>query len=221
MLFSQAQQSGIDLALNVGTSPTSPLRAFHKDLVEQVSIENFKTTDNYYINYGFSVGFTIDKINSSFFYGNRVSGAKTSVADYSGYIRLTDELKGHTLGVKYYLPIRNYSRGRMFAEFKGLVTFSGLNITSDSQISGTTQIESIDFKSTDFGLGGGFLYEYPLGFIVLKTYLDLDIYYGGKIKLRENNPDGGYLLNDEGEKVTTGWTGLTFGFGVTIPIGNQ
>lgn len=220
MLFAQAQQSGFDLALNLGTSPASPLRTFHKELAEQVSIDNFKTTDNYYINYGFSLGFTIDEINSSFFYANRVSGAKTSAADYSGHLRLTDELKGHTLGVKYYLPIRSYAKGRLYAEFKGLVTFSGLNITSDSNISGATQIESIDFKSTDFGVGGGILYEYPMGFVILKTHLDLDIYYGGRIKLRENNPDEGYLLNDQGEKVTTGWTGLTFGFGVTIPIGN-
>jgi len=124
MLFAHAQQSGFDLAVNLG--------------------------------------FTIDEINSSFFYTNRVSGAKTSVADYSGYLRLTDELKGHTLGVKYYLPLRSYAKGG----------------------------------------------------------LDLDIYYGGKIKLKENNPDEGYLLNDNGEKVTTGWTGLTFGFGVTIPIGS-
>ncbi len=213
-----AQESGLILEVNLGTTPTSPLKAFHKSLVEQVNFENFKTTDNFNINYGFSIGFAIDNLNSSLFYANKVSGAKTSVADFSGYLRLTNELKGHTIGYRYYLPIVSKPNGNLFLQFKTLVTFSSFNITSDTNIQGASQFDSLDFKSLDLGLGAGILYEYPIGFVVLRAYLDLDIYYGGKIKLKEDNPDGGFLLDENGNKLTTGWGGLTSGLGVTIPL---
>jgi len=202
--YIEAQQSGISVELNLGTSPGSPLRAFHNSLTEQVSFENFKTTDNFYINYGFSAGFTLEDMKSSFFYANRVSGAKTSVSDYSGYLRLTNELKGHTLGYKYYLPIGSNPNKNLFVQFKALVT--------------VTQFDNLDFKSIDYGAGAGIIYEYPLGFIVLRAYLDLDIYYGGKMKLKDRNVDDGFLLDDNGNKLTTGWGGLTSGMGITIAI---
>ena len=213
-----AQESGINFEVNLGTTPTSPLKTFHNSLIDQVDFENFKTTDNFYINYGFSVGFTVEDIKSSFFYANRVSGAKTSVADYSGYLRLTNELKGHTIGYKYYLPLKANPKSNLFIQFKALMTFSSYNITSDTKTLGAIQLESIDFKSMDLGLGAGVIYEYPIGFLVLRTYIDLDIYYGGKIKLKEDNTEDGYLLDANGDKLTTGWGGLTFGLGVTLPL---
>lgn len=214
-----AQESGLNLDINLGTSPTSPLKAFHNSLTEQVNLENFKTTDNFYINYGFTIGFTVDEYNSSIFYTNKVSGAKTSVSDFSGYLRLTNELKGHTLGYKYYLPIG--TGPNLFAQFKALVTFSSFNITSDSRISSISDSETLDLKSTDLGVGAGIVYEYPIGFFVLRAYLDLDIYYGGKLKLKEDNPDGAFLLDANGNKLTTGWTGLTAGLGVIIPFNSS
>ncbi|HDZ06141.1 hypothetical protein [Maribacter sp.] len=213
-----AQESGINFEVNLGTTPTSPLKLFHNSLKDQVDFENFKTTDNFYYNYGFSVGFSVENIKSSFFYANRVSGAKSSVADYSGHFRLTNELKGSTIGYRYYLNLVSNEKSHLYAQFKGLVTFSSFNITSDLTTSGTNQFDSLDFKSIDYGLGGGLLYEYPLGFLVLRAYIDLDLYYGGRIKLKEDNPDGGYLLNENGDKLTTGWSGLTVGMGFTIPM---
>ncbi|WP_324027109.1 hypothetical protein QSV08_04935 [Maribacter sp. BPC-D8] len=213
-----AQESGINIDFNLGTNPTSPLREFHKSLKNQVNFENFDTTDNFSYNYGFTVGVTIKKIKSSIFYANLVSGAKTSVADYSGYLRLTNELNGHTIGYKYFLPLKETPKGNFIAQFKGLVTFSSFDVISDSDIVGVSVFESLEFKSTDLGLGAGILYEYPLSFIILRAYVDLDVYYGGKMKLKEDNPDGGFLLNDNGDKLTTGWGGLSAGVGITIPM---
>lgn len=213
-----AQESGISLEFNLGANPDSPLRSFHKGLTEQVDLENFKTTDNFYYNYGFTVGWNFNDINSGIFYSNRVSGAKTSVSDYSGYLRLTNELNGHTIGYKYYLLLKSRPKGNLFAQFKGLATFSKFDVISDSQISGNAEFDSLNFKSTDFGVGAGVLYEYSVGFVVLRAYLDLDIYYGGKIRLKDNDSNDGFLLNANGKKLTTGWGGLTSGLGITIPI---
>lgn len=61
-------------------------------------------------------------------------------------------------------------------------------------------------------------YEYPLKFMVLRAYLDLDIYVGGKMKLEEDNSNDGYLMTNNGEKVTTGWSGFNTGIGIVIPL---
>lgn len=217
-MYFQAQDSGLSIDFNLGTNPTSPLSSYHKSLRDQVNLQNFETTDNFSYNYGFSVGFSVKGINSNIFYANRVSGAKSSISDFSGFLRLTNELTGHTIGYKYFLPLKVNEKSSLFVQLKGMVTFSNLDIVSDSEISGSPMFESLGFKSTDFGLGAGILYEYPVSFIILRAYLDIDIYYGGKLSLKGTSADDGFLIDDSGNKLTTGWSGLTSGIGIAIPM---
>lgn len=213
----QAQKLEFYTDFNFGIPFNSSLKDFHNDLASQVPYENFKTTDNFNYNYGFTTGMRINR-NFSAFFTNKVSGAKSSVADYSGYIRLTNELKGYTFGAKYEIIIKEYKKGDLLLGFKGLLTNSRLSLKTESKILNATQNDEIDFKSTDFGAGIGLTYEYPFKFMVLKVYCDLDVYLGGKIKFKDNNPNDGYLLNKNGDKVTTGWSGLNTGIGIAIPI---
>lgn len=213
----QAQKFEFYSDLNFGIPSNTSLKNFQNELANQVPFENFKTTDNFKYNYGFTTGVRFNRKISAFF-SNKVSGAKSSVADYSGYIRLTNELKGYTFGAKYEILIREYKKGNLLLGFKGLLTSSRLSLKTTSKILNATESDEIDFKSLDFGTGIGMTYEYPLKFMVLKAYIDLDIYLGGKLKLQEKNPDGLYLLNNNGEKVTTGWTGFNTGLGIVIPI---
>ena len=213
-----AQEPGFILEGNLGTSITGPLRTFHNELTEQVNLENFKTTDNFYYNYGFTTGFTLDGVKSSFTYSNRVSGAKTSAADFSGYIRLTNELKSHIFTYKYYKSIYSPSeKYNLFLQFKGMLAYSQFNISSENSINGAIDEDSIDLNSLDFGVGTGLLCEYPVSFFVLRAYVDLDIYLGTKLKLNGNN-DGAFLTYQSGGKVTTGLGGVTLGLGLTIPL---
>jgi hypothetical protein len=213
----QAQKVEFFSDLNFGIPSNSSLKDFHNELANQVLYENFKTTDNFKYNYGFTSGMRFNK-KISVFFSNKVSGAKSSVADYSGYIRLTNELKGYTFGAKYEIILKQLTKGNLFLGFKGLVTSSRLSLKTESKVLNTTENSGIDFKSLDFGTGIGMAYEYPLKFMVLRAYLDLDIYLGGKLKLKENNPNDGYLMTKNGEKVTTGWTGFNTGIGIAIPI---
>lgn len=212
----QAQKFEFFSDLNFGIPLNSSLKDFHNELADQVPFENFKTTDNFNYNYGFTTGVRFNRKISAFF-SNKVSGAKSSVADYSGYIRLTNELKGYTFGAKYEIIISQYTKGNLLLGFKGLVTSSSLSLKTESKILNTTESSGIDFKSLDFGAGVGITYEYPLKFMVLRAYIDLDIYVGGELKLEDNSNDG-YLLNNNGEKVTTGWSGFNTGIGIAIPI---
>lgn len=213
----QAQKAEFFSDLNFGIPLNSSLKDFHNELADQVPFENFESTDNFNYNYGFTTGVRFNRKISAFF-SNKVSGAKSSVADYSGYIRLTNELKGYTFGAKYEIIISQYTKGNLLLGFKGLVTSSSLSVRTESKILNTTESSGIDFKSLDFGAGVGITYEYPLKFMVLRAYVDLDIYVGGKLKLDEDNSNDGYLLNKNGEKVTTGWTGFNTGIGIAIPI---
>ena len=213
----QAQKLEFFTDLNFGIPLNSSLKDFHNELANQVPFENFETTDNFKYNYGFTAGMRFNR-KISIFFSNKVSGAKSSVADYSGYIRLTNELKGNTLGAKYEIIINQYTKGNLLLGFKGLVTSSSLSLKTESKIGDTTESSGIDFKSLDFGAGVGINYEYPLKFMVLRAYLDLDIYFGGKIKLEEDNSNDGYLMTNDGEKVTTGWSGFNAGIGIAIPI---
>lgn len=212
----QSQKFEFFTDLNLGIPSNSSLKDFHNELADQVPYENFKTTDNFKYNYGFTTGVRFNRKISAFF-SNKVSGAKSSVADYSGYIRLTNELKGYTFGAKYEIIINQYTKGNLLLGFKGLVTSSILSLKTESKILYTTESGEIDFKSLDFGVGTGITYEYPLNFMVLRAYLDLDIYVGGKLKLEDNSNDG-YLMTDNGKKVTTGWSGFNAGIGIAIPI---
>jgi len=213
----QAQKLEFFSDVNFGIPLNSSLKDFHNELADQVPYENFKTTDNFKYNYGFTTGMRFNR-KISVFFSNKVSGAKSSVADYSGYIRLTNELKGYTFGAKYEIIINQYTKGNLLLGFKGLVTSSKLSLKTESKIENTTENSGIDFKSLDFGTGVGITYEYPLNFMVLRAYLDLDIYVGGKIKLEEDTSNDGYLMTNNGGKVTTGWSGFNAGIGIAIPI---
>lgn len=212
----QAQKIEFFSDLNFGIPFNSSLKDFHNELADQVPFENFETTDNFKYNYGFTTGLRYNR-KISIFFSNKVSGAKSSVADYSGYIRLTNELKGYTFGAKYEINIRQYTKGNLLLGFKGLLTSSQLNLKTEAKILNATDSDRIDFNSLDFGVGVGMTYEYPLKYIILRAYVDFDVYVGGKLKFKDD-PEDKYLTNKNGEKVTTEWTGFNTGIGIAIPI---
>ncbi len=212
----KAQELEVFANLEGGIPFSSSLKDFHEELANQITIESFETTDNFGYNYGFTVGFRFNQ-NASVFFNNRVSGAKTSVADFSGFIRLTNELSGYTFGLEYEIMFREFDKSKLNLGIKGLVTPSKLTLTSESNIQNEVQSESLEFNSLDFGGALGLNYEYSLGFFTLRAHLDVNIYLGGKLTL-EDDDSGGFLTDQNGDKVTTSWTGLAGGLGILIPL---
>lgn len=213
----KAQEIEFYSDVNFGIPISSSLKNFHQNLTSQIPFSNIEQTDNLGYNYGFTLGMRFMKKGSVFF-SNRVSGAKSSVADYSGKISLSNELKGYTIGLKYETLLKEFSKSNLNLGIKGLITKSNVYFISESRVLNNIQEDKFYFNSLDLGTGIGLNYEYSLKFIILRVHLDLDIYIGGKLKLNENNPDGGYLTNDSGKKVTTGWSGFTGGMGLIIPV---
>jgi hypothetical protein len=211
-----AQEFEVFANLEAGLPLSNSLRNFHEELASQIPYENVKTTDDFNYNYGFTIGLRFNE-KASIFFNNRVSGAKSSVADYSGFIRLTNELNGYTFGLEYEILLKELKKGNLNLGFKGLITSSNLILTTESKILYTVDSESLEFKSLDFGGALGINYEYALSFITLRAHLDLNIYLGGKLALKDDD-SGAFLTDQSGNKLTTGWTGLTAGIGVIIPL---
>lgn len=218
ILVSKVNAQEVDLFMDFegGLRIPRTLRNFHEELAEQIPFENVETTGNFNNNYGFAIGFRFNK-NASIFFNNRVSGAKSSVADYSGFIRLTNELNAYTFGLEYEILLKEFEKGKVNFGVKGLVTSSKLILNSESRILNTVQNENVEFKSLDFGGAFGINYEYPLGFITFRAHFDFNLYYGGKLKLKDDN-SGGFLTNQNGNKITTSRTGLIGGIGFLLPL---
>ena len=202
--------------LNFGLLTNIPLRNFHNELVEDITFDGIETTDNFNLNYGFSVGFKVNSINTSFFYSHKVSGGKTSLADFSGFIRLTNEIKGSTFGGFYEKPIKELGKGNLYLGLKGMVTFSKLSLQNTNSIVNNFTDELYDFKSIDFGTGLMLTYKVLLGPVTIKPFIGVDFYFGGKLKFSEI-PDA-HLIFKNRVAVKTGWTGINGGLGFGVPI---
>jgi hypothetical protein len=200
---------------NIGLLSHQPLKKFHNDLVNEIPFNNIETTDSFKYNYGFNVGLKVKSINTSFFFSNRVSGAKSSTSDFSGLVRVTNELKGFSFGGIYEKEIKEFTRGNLYLGFKGMITLSKFNLESETRIS-SVNLDSFNFNSTDFGIGALITYKYPIGFMFLRAYVGVDIYLGGKLKFEEI--EGAHLTFNDGNKVTTGWSGFNTGIGLSIPL---
>ena len=211
-----SQKVEIFTDLHLGAFTNIPLKNFHSELVDDIPFTGLKTTDNFQINYGFSIGLKINKINTSFFYSQKVSGAKTSLKDFSGFISLKNEVKGSTFGAYYEKTIRKIGKGKLYLGFKGLVTLSNLTLKNDNLIDNNSTRETIIFKSTDFGTGLMLTYRLPVKYLIVKPFLGFDAYFGGKLKLNEV-PDA-HLIDSDGNDIKTGWTGINAGIGVAIPV---
>lgn len=219
LIHSKIQAQKIELFSDaiIGIPSTKSLKLFHNELAQQVEFENFKTKEHFNNYYGFSFGLRYNR-NLSIFYSNRVTGAKSSVADYSGYVRLTNELSGNTFGVIYQKIIYQKEKGTLLLTSKAFATNSILKLKSQSSIANVIENSQLNFKSIDFGLAAGLAYEYDLNFVILRANVDLEAYLYGKLKIKDGNFNGMHLTNANGEKVITGWSGINAGLGISIPI---
>lgn len=202
---------------NYNTFSHSSLKEFQNEFIKDITFVSLNRDDDFPSNIGFSAGYKISKFNTAFFVAYNTTGGKISYSDFSGLIRVSEELKGYTVGGEYQLDLRNEDyKGDFFVGFRGFVTFSSLEIDSHTQIGTSVNEDFISFSSRDFGLGTRIIYEYPISFFKFRVILGFDYVIGGELKFDDNNDF--YLQNNKEEKVKTGWTGLRTGIGFSIPI---
>lgn len=214
-----AQNVEVFADVEVGVSFSDSLRDYHGELANQIPFDNVKTTDDFSYNYGFSIGVRLFQ-RGSVFLSNKVSGAKSSVSDFSGFFRLTNELKAYTFGLEYEFFILDWDKSKLNFALRGMITPSTLILKFENRILNSTQNETFEFGSLDLGGAVGLNYNYMLSFITLRAHLDLNLYDGGDLTLKGDDSDS-FLTNQNGNKVTTGWSGINVGIGVLIPLSKK
>jgi hypothetical protein len=209
-----SQKGKIFIETNYNTFSHSSLKEFQQEFKEDLIAVPLKTVDDFPANVGFTLGYEIIDSNTAIFLAYNSTGGKLSYSDYSGIVRLEEALNAITFGGIYYL---NLSRKKDFRiGFKGFGMYSNLNLNSYSEIGGNIQQENIDFSAIDFGVGAQLNYEHSLSFLILKANIGFDLVLGRKLKFKENSE--AHLINNSGQDVNTGWTGLRTGIGIAIPL---
>lgn len=213
--FCIAQTGSVFAELNYNTFSHSSLKSFQEEFINDVPDIPVKVNDNFPANFGFTLGYTINTINTSFFFNYNTTGGKISYSDFSGRIRITQPLKGYTFGGSYLFKIFKESE-KLHLGLKAFATFSSLEINSYNELLDTVNEDSLKFSSTDLGIGVNLIYEYPVYFFKIRATIGYDLVLGGKLLFKENKDV--YLESNNGDSVKTGWSGLRTGIGISIPL---
>lgn len=213
-----AQKNQLYAEFNYNTFMHDNLKSFQEEFVADVTVVQLVKNDEFPANIGFTVGYTVNEIHTSFFVSYTSTGGKVSYSDYSGIIRLTQAVSGITVGGEYLVDLdkKNTIKGDFNLGLRGFLTFSNLEIESTSGLINTLEESSMGFRAIDFGVGVRAIYEYPVAFFSLRLSLGFDAVLGGKYVFKEN-PEF-HLENNFGKPVKNGWSGLRSGLGISIPL---
>ena len=214
-VYSFSQTGKIFIETNYNSFSHTSLSDFQQEFKDDLVPIPVKTTDDFGSNIGFTLGYEIADVNTAIFLSYNSTGGKLSYSDYSGVVRIEESLNAITFGGIYYLRLKPENNDFKVG-FKAFSMISNLKIDSYSQINNFIDEDTLDFQSFDFGAGIQLNYEYPLSFFILKANIGFDLVFGGKLKFKENNE--AHLINNSGNDVTTGWSGLRTGIGIAIPI---
>ncbi len=210
------QAGSIYLEANYNTFSHSSLKNFQEEFVNDIPEIPVQVNDNFPGNLGFTLGYKVNSINGSFFFGYTTTGGKISYSDFSGVVRIIQPLKGYTIGGDYQIPLLKDKKSNLNLAFRGLITLSDFEVKTYERLLDNFAENSLGFRSIDYGVGVNLIYEYPIWFFSLRASLGADMVLGGKLIFDDDNEL--YLEDNSGDKVKTGWTGFRSGIGVSIPL---
>lgn len=215
--LTNAQSGKLFFEFNYNTFFHGSLKNFQEEFVNDVTEVDVRINDNFPSNYGFTIGYKINSINTSIFGSYTNTGGKISYSDFSSTIRLTQPLTGYTLGGIYeFALLGDKNTGELMLGAKGFASYSTLDIVSFNEINGSGETETISTSSFDLGAGVGVIYEYPISIIRLRASVGFDVVFGGKQFLKEDRDF--FIEDNSGSPVRTGWTGARLGIGASIPL---
>lgn len=213
----KAQSGKLFFEFNYNTFSHGSLKNFQEEFANDITEVDVRINDNFPANYGFTIGYKINSINTSIFGSYTNTGGKISYSDFSGTIRLTQPLTGYTLGGMYeFALLGGENTGELTLGMKGFATYSNFDIVSFNEINDSARTETISTSSIDLGAGVGVIYEYTISIIRLRASVGFDVVLGGKQFLKEDRDF--FIEDNSGSPVRTGWTGARLGIGASIPL---
>jgi hypothetical protein len=212
-IFSQSGK--LILEGNYNTFSHGSLSDFQEEFKADLPEIPIQTTDDFPGNVGFTLGYEIVNANVAVFASYNTTGGKLSYSDFSGLIRITENLKAYSLGAEYLVPFSKTNDNFTFA-LRGFGMFSTMTLENYTKIAEDITNENIEFQSVNLGVGARVLYEYPVSFFIIRAAVGFDLTFGGVLVFKENSDF--QLEDNNGDKVKTNWTGLRTGIGISIPI---
>ena len=217
--FDVEAQNGLSAVVetNFNSFSHNDLRGLQQELIEDIEGVTLRVNDDFGANVGYTVGVKVEDLGVQYFMSYNSTGGKISYSDYSGVVRVTQLLRGFTLGAEYQKRLTNVdSKTALHVGGRGFASHTSLGLKSYSEIYDYAESESIDMNSYDFGVGIRFNYDIPVWMVKLRLNAGYDLVFGGELKLSE---DKDYALeNSKGDRVKTGWSGFRSGIGVVVPF---
>ena len=221
-LFSSAvsaQQVHFGFHTGLGTYQMEELKSFNNNYIHQLPFEAV-CVDNYppWIYYKQSLGLAWDRIMTGVSLGFYSTGARFSIADYTGEYQFDSKVKSAGPGIWFGVIGNPLNKFKMI--FTGEIAFLKTKLVIDESFDlfeASEVDDSYEFKSWDTIIEPGVKFQYPVSFFLFEYYLAYAMQISGK-GLARNGPSVKYELYIQGETANPGWNGLRTGLGILINL---
>lgn len=225
MLLTQitvAQSIKIGLNTGYGTYLMKDLKEFQSDAAEYYNEINVAEVQQFpgYINYSASLEYysfgtkNLMGLNAAY----STTGGRNHVADYSGEYYLNMPVYAYSLGIQYRNIFMTINKFDLFAQLKGGMSFSTLEINE------SFTIHQVDSTSSSFAfVNHSFFVEPSVGtFYELGKDFSLNFSLGYQIdtksKLHYKDNKEETFLGFDGEPIYTNWSGLRIVLGLSYDL---
>lgn len=221
---SAAQELKAGLYGGYGSYNLKDLKAFQDEISNHPNLPALSQTASFpgYITYSGFMALTMKDFSEMVFdISYQYTGARNFYGDYSGYYRMSMQLKGLRTGMQYRIPV---SRGERWGSHFGVgggTTSGWLRFDENLEITGAEEFsENLSFVSMIF-FGEATL----SGYYQLTDKISLEMLAGyeynipGRLKWSENKK--AYLQNQEKQPVRVDWSGIRFKLGAAYQLSGK
>ncbi|HCT71975.1 MAG TPA: hypothetical protein DF409_14405 [Bacteroidales bacterium] len=221
---SAAQELKAGLYGGYGSYNLKNLKAFQDEISNYPNLPPLSQTASFpgYLTYsGFLALTTKDFSQLVFDISYQFTGARSFYGDYSGYYRMSMQLKGLRTGMHYRIPVSRGERwGSHFAVGAG-TTSGWLYFNENFEITGAEEFsENLSFVALNI-----FCEAALSGYYQLTDKISLEMLAGyeynipGRLKWSENKK--AYLQNQEKQPVRVDWSGIRFKLGAAYQLSGK
>jgi hypothetical protein len=214
-----AQQVHFGFNTGLGTYQMEELKRFNNNYINQLPFEAVNV-DDYppWIYYKQSLEFAWDRIMTGITLGFYSTGARFSMADYTGKYQFDSKIK--SAGPGFWFGAIANPLNKFQVIFTGEIGFLRTKLVIDESFELFEESEVDDnyvFKSWDTIIEPGVKFQFPVALFLFEYYLAYAMQIDGK-GLVKNGQSAQYELYIQGESVNPGWNGLRTGLGVLINL---
>jgi len=218
---SPAQELKAGIYGGYGSYNLKDLKAFQDEISNYSNLPALSQTASFpgYITYSGFMALTLKDFSEMVFdISYQYTGARNFYGDYSGYYRMSLQLKGLRTGLQYRIPVSRGERWGSHFAVGGGTTSGWLSFSENLEIAGADQLsEDLTFVSLNFfgeaALSG---YYQATDKISLEMLFGYEYNIPGRLRWSENKK--AYLQNQEKQPVRVDWSGIRFRVGAAYQL---